>query len=117
MLKRSMTIAGHRTSIALEPEFWDALEQLAISRGLSVANLIAVIVRERQTPNLSSALRVAVLRAPPLGEVDDAVAVSHGRLLSKGLTLIPYGVYGAMGQSPEGVAPAMSNVGWRTCTS
>ena len=67
MLKRSMTIAGHRTSIALEPEFWDALEQLAISRGLSVANLIAVIVRERQTPNLSSALRVAVLRAAQAG--------------------------------------------------
>lgn len=62
MLKRSMTIAGHRTSIALEPEFWSALEALAGRRGLSVANLIAAIDRERETPNLSSALRVAVLR-------------------------------------------------------
>lgn len=71
MLKRSMTIAGHRTSIALEPEFWSALEALAGRRGLSVANLIAAIDRERETPNLSSALRVAILRdaearaAPP----------------------------------------------------
>jgi len=62
MLKRSMTIAGHRTSIALEPEFWAALEALAGRRGLSVANLIAAIDRERETPNLSSALRVAILR-------------------------------------------------------
>ena len=71
MLKRSMTIAGHRTSIALEPEFWTALEALAGRRGQSVANLIAAIDRERETPNLSSALRVAILRdaearaAPP----------------------------------------------------
>jgi len=71
MLKRSMTIAGHRTSIALEPEFWAALEALAGRRGQSVANLIAAIDRERETPNLSSALRVAILRdaearaAPP----------------------------------------------------
>ena len=71
MLKRSMTIAGHRTSIALEPEFWTALEALAGRRGQSVANLIAAIDRERATPNLSSALRVAILRdvearaAPP----------------------------------------------------
>ena len=62
MLKRSLTIAGHRTSIALEPEFWDALEKLAQHRGLRLAALIETIDRERTGPNLSSALRVAVLR-------------------------------------------------------
>ena len=62
MLKRSLTIAGHRTSIALEPEFWEGLEALATRRGLRLAVLIEQIDAARQTPNLSSALRVAVLR-------------------------------------------------------
>jgi predicted DNA-binding ribbon-helix-helix protein len=57
-----LTIAGHRTSIALEPEFWAALEGLAQRRGLRLAALIEEIDRGRETPNLSSALRVAVLR-------------------------------------------------------
>jgi predicted DNA-binding ribbon-helix-helix protein len=62
MLKRSLTIAGHRTSIALEPEFWDGLEALAARRGVRLTALIEEIDASRQTPNLSSALRVAVLR-------------------------------------------------------
>lgn len=63
MQKRSLTIAGHGTSIALEPEFWAGLEDLAKSRNLKLATLIEMIDREREGPNLSSALRVAVLRA------------------------------------------------------
>lgn len=63
MRKRSLTIAGHRTSIALEPEFWDGLEQLAAAREVKLTALIETIDRERDGPNLSSALRVAVLRA------------------------------------------------------
>ena len=62
MQKRSLTIAGHRTSIALEPEFWAALEALAHKRELRLTALIEEIDRGRETPNLSSALRVAVLR-------------------------------------------------------
>ena len=62
MLKRSLTIAGHRTSIALEAEFWDGLEALATRRGVRLTALIEEIDAVRQTPNLSSALRVAVLR-------------------------------------------------------
>jgi predicted DNA-binding ribbon-helix-helix protein len=60
--KRSLTIAGHQTSIALEPEFWDGLEALAARRGLRVTALIEEIDAVREGPNLSSALRVAVLR-------------------------------------------------------
>ena len=64
MDKRSLTIAGHRTSVALEPEFWAAIEALAARRGLSLAALVAEIDGVR-TPdrNLASALRVAVLAA------------------------------------------------------
>ncbi len=62
MHKRSLTIAGHRTSIALEPEFWNGLEALAAKRQMRLSDLIETIDRERQGPNLSSALRVAVLK-------------------------------------------------------
>ncbi len=62
MRKRSLTIAGHQTSIALEPEFWDGLEALAARRGIRLVTLIEQIDRTREGPNLSSALRVAVLR-------------------------------------------------------
>jgi len=59
--KRSLTIAGHRTSIALEPPFWDALESIAGTRGVSLPHLIAEIDETREDPNLSSAIRVFVL--------------------------------------------------------
>ena len=63
--KRSVTIAGHRTSISLEPEFWAALEAAAATRGWSLARLIGEIDRAREQPreggSLSSALRVFLL--------------------------------------------------------
>jgi predicted DNA-binding ribbon-helix-helix protein len=59
--KRSLTIVGHRTSIALEPEFWAGLEAMAEARGLPLATLIREIDEAREQPNLSSAVRVAVL--------------------------------------------------------
>lgn len=61
MRKRSLTIAGHRTSIALEPQFWDALEAIAAERGMSLPALIAEIDEQREDTNLSSSIRVAVL--------------------------------------------------------
>jgi predicted DNA-binding ribbon-helix-helix protein len=60
--KRSLTLAGHRTSLALEPEFWAALEAIAKARDLPLSNLIREIDESRQGDNLSSAVRVAVLR-------------------------------------------------------
>lgn len=62
MLKRSLSIAGHRTSIALEPEFWAGLEAMAAERGLPLTTLIRTIDEARAIPNLSSALRIAVLK-------------------------------------------------------
>lgn len=61
MEKRSLTIAGHRTSIAIEPEFWAGLEAMAERRGLTLPVLIGEIDQGRQSPNLSSAVRLAVL--------------------------------------------------------
>ena len=60
--KRSFSIAGHRTSIALEPEFWTALETEARAKALALAALVARIDAGRAGRNLASALRVHVLR-------------------------------------------------------
>jgi predicted DNA-binding ribbon-helix-helix protein len=60
--KRSFTIAGHRTSIALEGEFWRALEQIAENDGVSLPALIADVDQKRAPrTGLASALRVFAL--------------------------------------------------------
>ncbi|MDB5694519.1 MAG: arylsulfate sulfotransferase [Sphingomonas bacterium] len=64
--KRSITIAGHQTSISLEPEFWEALEAAARARSLPLSVLVARIDALRsgqhRAPNLASALRTWLLR-------------------------------------------------------
>lgn len=62
MRKRSITIGGHGTSIALEDAFWRELEALAKARGQSLSALVAEIDRGRTGPgNLASTLRLFVL--------------------------------------------------------
>ncbi len=61
MRKRSLTIAGHRTSIALEDEFWAALVTIAAARQLTLAALVRAIDETRATANLSSAMRLKAL--------------------------------------------------------
>ena len=77
IVKRSVSIAGHRTSVSLELPFWEALRAIAVEEGLSVQALIGRIDAERAGQNLSSAIRVYVLRSvqrradiagEPLGE-------------------------------------------------
>jgi predicted DNA-binding ribbon-helix-helix protein len=58
--KRSVTIAGHSTSVSLEAAFWGALKDIANARGVSINALIEAI-DEGRTGNLSSAIRVFVL--------------------------------------------------------
>ena len=64
-VKRSITIAGHQTSISLEPVFWAALEDAARSRGLPLSALVAAIdaarVAQVDPPNLASVLRSWIL--------------------------------------------------------
>ncbi|MDP4025352.1 ribbon-helix-helix domain-containing protein [Methylobacterium sp. NEAU 140] len=63
IVKRSVMIAGHRTSVSLEAPFWEALRALAASEGRSVQALIGAIDAARGDSNLSSAIRVHVLAA------------------------------------------------------
>jgi predicted DNA-binding ribbon-helix-helix protein len=60
-VKRSITIAGHRTSLSLEDEFWSALKDIADRNDRSLAETIAEVDAARGDRNLSSALRVYIL--------------------------------------------------------
>jgi predicted DNA-binding ribbon-helix-helix protein len=62
-VKRSFSIAGHRTSISLEAAFWDAFRELCRQDNVSMASMLAVIDRERgSAAGLSGAVRVWILR-------------------------------------------------------
>lgn len=61
MEKHSIVLYGHRTSITLEPEFWQALTDIAVRQNTSVAAIVAEI-DGKCTTNLSSAIRVFVLK-------------------------------------------------------
>jgi predicted DNA-binding ribbon-helix-helix protein len=61
VVKRSVVVAGHRTSVSLEDAFWRRLKTIATLRESSVNALVAEIDRERADANLSSAIRVFVL--------------------------------------------------------
>ena len=64
MRKRSFTIGGHQTSIALEDAFWNELAALAKARRLSLSAVVAEVDNQRgESGNLTSALRLHVLEA------------------------------------------------------
>ncbi|HEX9158638.1 MAG TPA: ribbon-helix-helix domain-containing protein [Rhizomicrobium sp.] len=60
--KRSFSIAGHRTSVALEPEFWSVLEKEARRGGRTLSGLVAQVDAARDRRPLASALRLAALQ-------------------------------------------------------
>ena len=61
IVKRSVVLAGHKTSVSLEDAFWRGLKDIAWSRRTTLANLINSIDLDRERGNLSSALRLFVL--------------------------------------------------------
>lgn len=81
VIKRSIVIAGHKTSVSLEDAFWRGLKDVAVSRHMTLSDLVGAINSERQHGNLSSAIRLFVLdyyqartegngdRRPPPGEI------------------------------------------------
>jgi predicted DNA-binding ribbon-helix-helix protein len=60
VLKRSVIVAGHKTSVSLEDAFWKSLREIAIRRDMTLSALLAAIDAERQHANLSSAIRLFV---------------------------------------------------------
>lgn len=61
-VKRSLTLKGHRTSVSLETEFWQAFQNIAQKEGISINALAAQIDASREDVGLASAIRVYVLR-------------------------------------------------------
>lgn len=61
VVKRSIVIAGHKTSVSLEDAFWQGLKQIASGRGMTLSDLVATIDHDRSQGNLSSAIRLFVL--------------------------------------------------------
>lgn len=74
VVKRSIVIAGHKTSVSLEDAFWKGLKDIAIVRQITLSDLVASIDTDRQHGNLSSAIRLFVLdhyRAQSQSNADD----------------------------------------------
>ena len=71
--KRSIVIAGHKTSVSIEDKFWDSLKEIASERDMTLGALVAAIDADRGHANLSSAIRLFVL-----GVYRDQVAEASG---------------------------------------
>jgi predicted DNA-binding ribbon-helix-helix protein len=87
IVKRSIVLDGHKTSVSLEDAFWNGLKEIAGKRLLTLSDLIGSIDAERQQGNLSSALRLFVLEfyrsQVPKGELEGGGGlneVSHAPL-------------------------------------
>ncbi len=61
VVKRSIVIAGHKTSVSLEDAFWRGLKEIATGRGMTLSEMVAAIDSDRKHGNLSSAIRLFVL--------------------------------------------------------
>lgn len=61
VVKRSVVIDGHKTSVSLEDAFWNSLKDIALRQGITLSTQISSIDEKRQTSNLSSAIRLFVL--------------------------------------------------------
>ncbi len=75
VVKRSIVVAGHKTSVSLEEAFWNGMKEISSQRDMTLSELVGEIDSNRQQGNLSSAIRLFVLdyfrsRATPSGSED-----------------------------------------------
>jgi predicted DNA-binding ribbon-helix-helix protein len=61
VVKRSIVVAGHKTSVTLEDAFWNGMKEIASGRNITLSDLVTAIDSERRQGNLSSAIRLFVL--------------------------------------------------------
>ncbi len=97
VVKRSIVIAGHKTSISLEDAFWKALKDIAILRRATLSDLVASIDSERQHGNLSSAIRLFVL--------DHYQSKCMGHVVSVGTSVGATSSAASVGGAPANPAP------------
>ena len=61
VVKRSIVVSGHKTSVSLEDAFWTGIKEIASGRNMTLSDLVTAVDSERQQGNLSSAIRLFVL--------------------------------------------------------
>lgn len=61
VVKRSIVVAGHKTSVSLEEEFWNSMKEISSARDITLSDLVSEIDKSRRQGNLSSAIRLYVL--------------------------------------------------------
>ena len=61
VVKRSIVVAGHKTSVSLEEAFWNGMKEISVIRSMTLSELVGEIDTNRQQGNLSSAIRLFVL--------------------------------------------------------
>jgi predicted DNA-binding ribbon-helix-helix protein len=76
VVKRSIVLGGHKTSVSLEDAFWQSLKKIAVRRHLTLSALLAAIDSERQHDNLSSAIRLFVLHFY-CDQLDEGIRKGH----------------------------------------
>jgi predicted DNA-binding ribbon-helix-helix protein len=82
VVKRSIVIAGHKTSVSLEDAFWKGLKEIATGREVTLSDLVASIDTDRRHGNLSSAIRLFVLDHYRVHSADDHNVHSDTRDIS-----------------------------------
>jgi predicted DNA-binding ribbon-helix-helix protein len=82
VVKRSIIIGGHKTSVSLEDAFWQRLKKIADERSMTVSDLVSTIDTDRRQGNLSSAIRLFVLsqysadeQAPPVNGANQTTPI------------------------------------------
>jgi len=85
VIKRSIVVAGHKTSVSLEDAFWRGLKEIAGGRNVTLSDLVAAIDGARQHGNLSSAIRLFVLDfyRKELSELKDGRESSTHELMAR----------------------------------
>jgi predicted DNA-binding ribbon-helix-helix protein len=73
VIKRSIRVDGHKTSVTLEDAFWNCLKEIAQAQGATLAQIITEIDKTRQHGNLSSAIRLFVLDRFSNGLIDNQI--------------------------------------------
>ena len=82
VVKRSIVVSGHKTSVSLEDAFWTGIKEIASGRNITLSDLVTAVDSERQQGNLSSAIRLFVLDfyRSQLADVKDGPDGAEGHL-------------------------------------
>ena len=95
VVKRSVVVGGHKTSVSLEEAFWSSMKEISVERAMTLSELVGEVDAARQQGNLSSAIRLFVLdhfKNCALGPTGALKLEGSGRGLAEvSLTLVPGG--------------------------